>query len=519
MARSLTVISLGLSIAIAMSAGCIADVGSETADENVASVMQREVVNSVDGSCPAPFDAQTATVKYDKELLITNTAVVDDPCRTVFNNPLCTDPNFSTINGKWSFWYLMSQMAGTPTNVPRFILKWLESFEANNVVVNGQTLEARTKIRNLIIDPWRQKSGCTTGVKVDDPGGACPTLNPTLAPFRLLAIVDRVDLRAGGAGSVDQYGNVSTGGDAGEGRFVFGFTNVPIDVNSVALATPLAEATMIFEYKVPTGNRIAKQWALDWRDLGNSTTFDATYKSKLQTITERFVKSGVTTGNPNNGNAISQVRSNERTFDPHTLNSQKVWSMREFKLNCLPGTSCGTNDKFIVNTTTAQTPPHDLINDPANARNETTELDDFLTDNQSDILAGKHVVPASINSVLFLAGDSRSPSFPNVIQWNRTDPNDYLDAQVCTARRLYAFSTCNGCHYLETDNTGNLHIKNRSTGNASVLSTFMTSNLPVTNDPCESSVTYDEPKRRKCELLALAAGTPNPVSTGAGRIH
>jgi hypothetical protein len=511
MARNWTMLSLGLTIG--MSGGCMADAG----DENVSSAEQTEVVNSADGSCPASLEAQMPDVQYDKELLITNTAVVDDPCRTVFDNPLCNAPTFLTINGKWGFWYLMSEMAGT-NNVSRFVLKWLETFEANNVIVNGQILEARTKIRNLVIDPWRQKSGCTTGLKYDDPGGACK-LNPTLAPFRLLAIVNRVDLRTGGAGNVGQHGHVSTGGDAGEGRFVFGFTNVPTDVNSVASAAPLSEATIIFEYKIPTAHRAAKQWALDWRDLGTSTSFDASYKSKLQTITDRFVKSGVIPGNPNKGNAINRVRSNEKTFDPHPLNSQKVWSMREFELNCLPGTSCGTNKKFILNTTTAQTPPHDIINDPTNARNETSDLDDFLTNNQADILTGKHVVPASINNILFLAGDSRSPSLPKIIQWNRTDPNAYLDGEVCTARRLYAFSTCNGCHYLETDNTGNLHIKNRSTGNASVLSDFMTSTLPVTNDPCESSVTYDEPKRRKCELLALAAGTPSPVSTGAGRIH
>ncbi|MRG92362.1 hypothetical protein [Polyangium spumosum] len=498
-------------------AACVADTSWDqgTEEEGLTdSVSQAEVT-----ACPG-FAAQIPNVKYDKELVITNPAVVDDPCRTIMDNPLCTDPNKTQINGKWSFWYLMSQMAGS-NNVSRFVLKWLESFEADDIVVNGQTLQARTPIRSLIIDPWRQKSGCAIGLKYDQFGGAC-NLNPKLAPFRLLGIFNRVDLRSGGAGSVDPYGNIVSGGDAGEGRFVFGFTQVPNSVDSVANATQLPDATMIFEYKLPTNNRTAQQWALAWRALGNFTTFDAGYKNALQTITEGFVKNGLVAGNPNNGSSIAQVRSDEKTFHPPpAIASQKVWSMREFKLGCLPGQTCGTNDRFLVNTTTGQTPPHDSVWDPINVTNQTTTLDAFLTENQTSIINGTHVVPAMYNGVHFLAGDSRSRSGINAIQWNRTNDMSYMDPNVCTARRLFAFSTCSGCHYFETDNTvSNLHIRNRDTGVPSELSPFLSqSPRVVTSDPCEVSVSYDEPKRRKCELLALAAGKSTPVNKHTGRTH
>jgi hypothetical protein len=314
------------------------------------------------------------------------------------------------------------------------------------------------------------------------------------------------------------YGNPTvvqgSGGDAGEARFVFGFTNLnSLDANG---NPNQLQGTVIFEYKLPTASRAAMDWAKDWRALGSFASFDASYRSALQTITDRFTKSGVIAGNANNGNALGQLRTDEFDFDPNNFANKKVWSMREFKLACLPGQICSANDKFLINTTTAQTPDHSF--------NETVTLDSFLTSNQSSILSGTHVVPATFAGVPFLAGDSRSPSAAaGPIQWNRTDPAAYADANACTARRLYAFSTCSGCHYLETDNTGNLHIKNRSAGSASVLSGFLTGEQVVSsNDPCEktiAAVTYNEPDRRKCELLALAAGASQPVSFGTGRPH
>lgn len=502
-------------------AACVGDGDTtiELDEGRTDSVSQAEEVD-----CPVAHAAVANAIQYDKSLMIRDTAVVDDPCRTNFNPSLVTCPNTS-INGKWSFWYLMTKLAGT-NNTSKFVLKWLESFE-ETPAVNGQALLARPKVRQLIIDAWRQKSGCATGVKYD--ASPC-TLDPTKAPFRLLAIVSRVDLRVGGAGTPGSivngpYGQVvvqGSGGDAGEARFVFGFTDLN-SIDSITQAPNPIEATVIFEYRVPTQTRAAVDWAKDWQALSSFPSFNASYSAALQTITDRFTNSGVTTNNPNNGNALSQLRTDELAFDPKTIASQKVWSMREFKLDCLPGQSCGTNDKFLINKTTAQTPRNEF--------NETATLDTFLTVNQgasvalNTILNGSHVVPATFDGAPFLGGDSRSPSAAaGPLQWNRTDPNAYMDPNVCTARRLFAFSTCNGCHYLETDNTGNLHIKNRKKGNSSVLSQFLTGQQVVSsNDPCEDpntgATTYNEPARRKCELAALVNKADQPIFTTTGRVH
>jgi hypothetical protein len=175
--------------------GCSFDVADDSegtaVEEEVREVEQREVL-----TCPAPYTADMGNLAYDKALVINNLSVVNDVCRTVWNptDASCSTP---TANSKWTFWYLMTQMAGT-NNVSRFVLKWLETFE-EKPIVNGHELSARSNIRSLVIDPWRQASNCATGKKYDDIGGSC-NLNASKAPFRLAAIVNRIDLRTGGYG-------------------------------------------------------------------------------------------------------------------------------------------------------------------------------------------------------------------------------------------------------------------------------------------------------------------------------
>jgi hypothetical protein len=69
--------------------------------------------------------------------------------------------------------------------------------------VNDQSVLERLQIRNKIIIPWENASG-----------GPHAPLNLAKAPFRLLAIVNRIDLR-------DNFAYGGGGGSAGEARFVF----------------------------------------------------------------------------------------------------------------------------------------------------------------------------------------------------------------------------------------------------------------------------------------------------------
>ena len=89
-----------------------------------------------------------------------------------------------------------------------------------------------------VIKGWRDKSGCPT----TDDTSAC-SFNLDQAPFRLLAIVNRIDL----SGPSDFYNpNVAS---PGEFRFVFGFVNRLVeDTDSLNGAL---EAAVILEYNLP----------------------------------------------------------------------------------------------------------------------------------------------------------------------------------------------------------------------------------------------------------------------------
>ena len=99
--------------------------------------------------------------------------------------------------GVWSFGYLMEQMANTPeTGVTgaQFTREWLDSW-TSDTVVNGWTVEATATCRRRF---------STTG----SPRAAAPgkPLDLSRAPFKLLAIVNRIDLREQAA-----YGGASGG--------------------------------------------------------------------------------------------------------------------------------------------------------------------------------------------------------------------------------------------------------------------------------------------------------------------
>jgi hypothetical protein len=199
---------------------------------------------AIDPVCPAIVDK-------DKELMIRDLAVVEDSTRT-------------TGTGVWTFGHLMQRLAGSPDPavVSSFTMDWLNTWmvdQSGDQVPGGQpfpeTVRARPSIKTVIIDPWRSASGCA-------PTGAC-TLDMTKAPFRLLAIVNRVDLRQISTDCSPygcEFGN--TAANSGEGRFVFGALN--------NFGSPLL-FTVIFEFKLPGFDGFdAQQWARRWHELGTA---------------------------------------------------------------------------------------------------------------------------------------------------------------------------------------------------------------------------------------------------------
>jgi hypothetical protein len=285
-------------------------------------------------------DPSICTVRTNRELMITNTSVVDDPIRTTF-----TAGSSDARNGVWTFKHLMENMAPTPEAAPAMVEAMLNSM-VNPTVINGSTVAGRPGVQDFILSSWPRTTD-----------GA---LDLAQAPLRLQAIVNRFDLR-----------NL-TNGDAGEGRFVFAFES---------FGFPL-QATLIFEYKLPAATDAdVLGWANAFHGLG-ALSFGETYNAALQAITESFVGRDARPGHPN-GSAINAVRTNEISFGDNG-----IWELREFRLSA----------------TTGQLDPVPVELTPRRELNFTGTLVSFINDNQAAIIADQHVVPLAFQGQPFQAG-------------------------------------------------------------------------------------------------------------------
>jgi len=262
-----------------------------------------------DPTNPSEPDASVAhEVDHDRELMITDLSVVEDPTRTASG---CF-PNFSDENpdGVWTFKHIIEGMAGDQDPAD-FVESWLNDW-ATRETINGFNVIPAGALEALVLAPWRDRG---EGV-----------LDLHFAPFRLLSIVNRFDLR-----------DESPEGTAGEGRFVFGLLDA--DCNPTA-------AVIIFEYLLPADSEeeIAK-WASDWHQLG--ALEGPAYNDALEALTREFTDAGAMPGRPN-GSAINQVRSNDLIFTGR-------WTLREFRLD---------DQGTLVSAPTQKTPDASFNNSP-----------------------------------------------------------------------------------------------------------------------------------------------------------
>lgn len=496
--------------------GCI---GSEPPDE---STTHQAVLTDCSAMPPMSALSSIPTIDRDKELIIKNTSVVDDACRTAWNASGC--PTGSA--GAWTFGQLLATMSGnsdvTSATARQFVRNWLKLWLSPQTNVNPdrpQTVAVRPLIGGVMLYRWLIASGCpsTPAQTTTDPNAwisalqACP-LDLKQAPFRLLAISNRIDLDGR-----DYDGN----GAPGELRLAFGLFNP---------ATPAANslnAEFILEYHFPN-TLDTFSWASWLHNLSGSTAFDANYKSQLQNITDMVVGPNAQPGNPNTGSSLAQIRTLENVFD-----SAHQWEFRQFRLTCSGGSSCPLSEVPVD-----QTPP--------TTDNNTQALTTWLIANQDDISTSRHVVPTSI-----LAASSLSPALPNSTVWNTTgDPiNGYTLVRPSdrffsfNIRHNFAFSTCNGCHYFETTNgpTKLFHINPRAPGAESAVSGFLAQTLdadpnhPGLPDPSNTLQVqdpnfelfdqlnqqplffeYNEIWRRACEVRRIFAGITTPITTPTG---
>jgi hypothetical protein len=406
-------------------------------------------------SPPIATVGTTAPIAIDpgRELMITDLSVVEDPIRTTWSAPAGT-----AGRGVWTFGHLMREMAGA-SPAGEMVLQWLREWEVDQRV-GLSVARARPTVRPLLIDPWLERSGC--------PAGAIHCeLDLEQAPFRLLAIVDRIDLRDAepaldGAGESDR----GLTRHAGEGRFVFG---------AIGPAGERLPFTVIFEYSQLAGDADdVRDWAARWHALG-ALPFGASYNAALEAITRGFAGRGVAPSRPH-GSGIAQVRTNENALSPR-------WELREFRL-----TLAGLEQAGVIQT-------------PDLAENGTARLATRITSHAAAIRDGSYRVAEGE-----LGASAPTPS--RTTFWNAAAIAD------STARHRFSLTTCSGCHAGETA-TRFVHVATREAGAAAALSGFLVG-IDVA-DPITGEVRRFADLDRRAEDLRELLSLPPDADPGRGR--
>lgn len=395
-----------------------------------------------------------------KSLMITDLSVVEDPLRTW--DPC--NPAGGTPMGAWTFGRLMTDMANTPVTgiTPSdFVRRWLRHWQVNQTINFDGIPNRDAALRAQMLDDWQTASG----------GPGAP-LNLAIAPFRLLAIVNRVDLRANttyGGGTGDPCNPPCLGGEA---RFVFCMTSPGCG--------PLL-SLVILEYCVPkSGCKQLKSWAKQWKAL-EPIPFGPIYNARLQAITDQFAKANADPSRLPNKSAINQIRSNEILDFP--------WDMREWRI--FPNDSDAGHLREV---TVKQTPDFDLNNLPILAAYVNAPANIPL------ILAEKHTVPLTFLGTPFLGGSAPMPTPAFFWDGPGAPGSSILTPNL---RHKFSLNTCNGCHAGETS-TFFTHVSQRPFGFPATLSGFLTGILAPDPAGVEPPKAFNDLARRAIDLDTLA---------------
>jgi hypothetical protein len=384
-----------------------------------------------------PTSTQAA---WDETLFITNPAVVQDPSRTW--DP-CTGAG--TQGGVWTFAHFIREMSiGSGKTPEQFATDWL-SMWLNNYPVNGDIVTARTTMFSQVILPWATASGVSASLVTDSTGHRSVVLsaplNLDIAPFRLLAIVNRIDLGDTVSGPSGYSGGVtSRPTTAGELRFIFNVVQPSPWGGGTEGSCGRKQFTTIFEYGVPrTGCSSVVNWAQQWTSLATLGGFTPAYLNQLQSMTESVVLHGSAPARGNQ-NAIDQIRTNEVALG--LAMGVTTWELREFTLNDenpATGLSPPSNGELRPHTV-ALTPDDGTLG----AGGSDPTINAFV--NTSIPPCTVPPVPYSFMGHNFLGGNALIPP-PS---WKATS---VLPTLLC-ARHNFSLNTCNGCHHDDTNTNG-----------------------------------------------------------------
>ncbi|MBV9122581.1 MAG: hypothetical protein JO112_04420 [Planctomycetes bacterium] len=395
-----------------------------------------------------------------RTLMITDPQVVNDPTRTF--DP-CTGKGNPT--GVWTFGQVMTVLADEPhTKIAPadFVRRWLARWE-HDQVINDFVVDKRPQIKDVIIDPWQQASG-----------GPDKPLDLTKAPFRLLAIVNRVDLRdnllfdippaaitINPAGLPAQDLNarkvVFRESNSGEARLVFG----AINLKKPSCGQPLL-FTVIFEFGINKKNCAQQQaWATQWYHLQGNPLGSPAYNTALQKITDQFIKPAPNPQAVPKPNGLNQLRTNEIALNP-------PWELREFKI------AQEDSDKGHLREVTVKQTPNNAPDGSPEDLNLKAVIAQYVNDgaNTPKILENTHIVPLDFPAnQAFLGGRAltKNPGF----FWDGPAPKG-SSIPNNEARHHFSLNTCNGCHAGETGTVFTMVKPESPPGQPAVLAGFLT---------------------------------------------
>ena len=380
----------------------------------------------------------------DLQKIIDNSLMIVDP--VVVNNGRASN------GGTWSFGYLMRQLANervTGITPEEFTLRWLRLWEVDQYI-NGFTVVARPAVKERVIDIWPKT-----------PSGE---LDLNKAPFRLLAIVCRLDLRDNLVSGAERIGGVG----AGEARFIYCLLNKDDQPR---------QFTAIFEYEIKKNDfQGVLDWARQWYLLKDMQRGNEDYLKALEGITKQFASANSNPENRPNLSALGQLRTND-------VELATPWDIREFRLGV-------DVDGYLKEVTVEQTPDEATINN-------TDRLADFINTHEDEILNGIYTTPVNFPpGEHFLGGQAITPG--NFFWMKEREVGQSI--RNGDARHLFSLGTCNGCHAGEAfpkaeNGRGQFtHVKPRDADKPAQLSPFLTGNgaggdllLPDPDDQTENN--------------------------------
>lgn len=433
---------------------------------------------------------QDHEVVVGKELFITDLAVVES--------------EEAAYPGPWSFGYLMEQSFGKD-RASKIVGAWLHDWLRGD---EDLKIPARPGLMP-VLEHWKKQDGY-------DPEDGNWEPDFANAPFRLLAIVNRMDLSLPFDSLTDERGevkrpavgpgyygsSVTTVASAGEGRFVFGV----IDENGKPL-----ETTLILEFALDNGRTQEElvHWGMDWHALGKHESFDAEYRRTLVKLTDGFVKRRSLQGDRGQDKPVDavptllRVRSNDGAFG-------KTREFREFvtrgsggaSVNALirragipiPQTELPDNLQSTLVPAFLPGTPGEIFFRKGTRENswlsralrQGQKLNRVLTPTtaRADVLRTP-VLNLALPAVAELKG---SPTLGTMVAPVPDNNADYhWDARAVgshSLRRAFSMQTCCGCHCGDTG-TQFFHIAPREKGKPSALSKYLTGDgdRDVVRDP------------------------------------